>query len=258
MSANLLVTGTLQIVIKLILTHIHRDVCAAASDKRGLLKRAPGDLNKCWEYVQETEPTNFVAQNDIRTFPLDMNTDAMFATAEYYGCTVIVFVGKGSITVAHMAEGSGTICPLSNADLTEQYINGRLLNQVTYPMTDDCDDLYVIITGSMQDNQPNNGVETLKEFIMSTYGVRPGNLRYIYYTPGASTSEFGGPQVLDPVKGRSYFKWSAFGISGTMAIYLGNETPRLTAQFNSDWTAAAGGPTFGRSPYTTDGNGNQP
>ncbi|ODA83025.1 hypothetical protein RJ55_01534 [Drechmeria coniospora] len=130
---------------------------------------------------------------------------------------------------------------------------------MTRPGTDQaCDDLYVIITGSVRESAANSGVKALKDFIMDEYGVTPGNLRYIFYEPGEPTAEFGSGnnQMIHPVRGRSFFKWSAFGTHGIMAIYLGHETPRLTAYFNSDWTPAPGGPTFGLSPATTDGHGN--
>ncbi|KAJ6446787.1 alpha-galactosidase [Purpureocillium lavendulum] len=186
-----------------------------------------------------------------------MNVDGRYATSEYFGCTVIVMVGRRNLTIAHMSEGSGKVCPLKNARDTDRYLNDNLLRRARHQDKDEaCDDMYVIIAGSVKDS-PDSGVPTLREFIMSYYGLPAGNVRYIYYEPGEPTAEWGSNnQALHPVRGRSFFRWAGYGTNGVMTVFLGHEEPRLVAYFNDDWTPSPGGPHFGLSTLTTDGNGN--
>lgn len=201
--------------------------------------------------------SNFVRQNEIKAFDFAMGLSDMFATAEYYGCTVFIMFGGGKMLVGHLAQYNGNKCALADPQQTEDVLVDAIDKKVVTRDGDiylggagTCDDIYVVITGTERDTY-NTGVPNLKDFFTDR-GVRPDNLRYIYYSAGQPTAEFGdGPTTYSPVRGRSLFRWDSFEGGGTMSIFLGNEEPRLVVGYDQDWMVT--GVTWSTSPGTTTG-----
>ncbi|OTA53664.1 hypothetical protein K449DRAFT_439862 [Hypoxylon sp. EC38] len=182
---------------------------------KALSRRAPGDLNREWKRVRDTDP------------------DQPFATAEYYGCTVFVVVTARTLCIGHLTAERGRTCPLINAEETSRYLIADIEAKTSISIGD-CGGAYVVITGNVPDND-GTGVPVLKDYFTDDLGIPKQNLRYIRYRHSTPLPEFGDPSdTSNPVQGRSSFQWNSFGgpLGGTWSIYLGNDNPRLEVSFD--------------------------
>ncbi|OTA96358.1 hypothetical protein M434DRAFT_28012, partial [Hypoxylon sp. CO27-5] len=220
---------------------------------KALSRRAPGDLNREWKRVRDTDTARFVKQGEIKTYNVVDGTSESFATAEYYGCTIFVVITARTIYIGHLTAERGRTCPLTNAEETSRYLIANIEAKTSISIGD-CGGAYVVITGNVPDND-GTGVPVLKDYFTDDVGIPKQNLRYIRYRHSTPLSEFGDPSdTSNPVQGRSSFQWNSFGgpLGGTWSIYLGNDNPRLEVSFDEQENVF-GEVKWGQSSDTTAG-----
>ncbi|KAF2875563.1 hypothetical protein BDV95DRAFT_591042 [Massariosphaeria phaeospora] len=87
-----------------------------------LVPRALDPIIRDWILVKNSYKSRFVGQNEVKQWDLTKGTTD-YATAQFYGCTIVVLLGSKGLGIAHALEGTrNEACSLETADMVEQKI----------------------------------------------------------------------------------------------------------------------------------------
>lgn len=212
---------------------------------------------------QITNPNMYkwTSTGQVNTYDLTIGLTQWFGTTLYTGCTVFVVLGAKKIMFGHIREimtgTNGQLgCPLDTRENTEEVLIGAIESAMQgspADVSDNCNQRYAWIMGSVQDTSYNGGPAALKEWFVDE-GIPPANVHYNYYTRG-DRSDSSGPGGKGLVKWDSVVGGTGNGAQSTLTAYFSSETPRIVLVYRNDDRAL----TLERvdtsiSALSTDGN----
>ncbi|KAL9102174.1 MAG: hypothetical protein Q9163_002648 [Psora crenata] len=186
-------------------------------------------------YNNAVAARNFVGLGRTEHWHLDPSNAALFTTAEFYGCTVVIVVNGRHVVIGHYAQEARHCFTMENRGVVEQDIIPNL-QRLGLDHLDILPDTraWIITTASIN----SVGYKIIMDTLLNEI-EEADNIKHYQYSGSSGVGSF-----PNAPKGKAVVQWTpktdASG-GATLNVYIENDQPRFTQDYDCDGAPIAHG-----------------